>query len=67
MRERSEIVVLTIVETCEARVGMFNTRKDQESSFHRCGGSVKLVQASLCARNHREGSFHHCGVSVKLL
>ena len=23
MRERSEIVVLTIVETCEARVGMF--------------------------------------------
>ena len=45
MRERSEIVVLTIVVTCEARVGMFYTRKDQESTFHHCGGSVKLVQA----------------------
>ena len=55
------------MESCEARVGMFYTRKDQESSFHHCGGSVKLLQACLSARNHRESSFNHCGVSVKLL
>ena len=24
-------------------------REDRESSFHRCGGPVSLVQASLCA------------------
>ena len=24
-------------------------RKDQESSFHHCGGLVKLVQACVCA------------------
>ena len=49
------------VEAC------ISARKDRESSFHHCGGSVKLGQACLCARNHRESSFHHCGVSVKLL
>ena len=25
-------------------------------------GSVKLVQACLCARKDRDSSFHHCGV-----
>ena len=27
----------------------FNVREDQESSFHRCGGPVRLVQACLYA------------------
>ena len=61
MRERSEIVVLTIVKTCEARVGMFYTRKDQESSFHHGGDSVKLLQACLSAGKVRDRSFNHCG------
>ena len=26
-------------------------RKYPESSFHQCGGPVKLVQACVCARN----------------
>ena len=26
-----------------------STREDQESSFHRCGGPMRLVQACLCA------------------
>ena len=25
------------------------TREDRESSFHRCGGPVRLLQACLCA------------------
>ena len=25
-----------------------SAREDRESSFHRCGGPVKLVQACLC-------------------
>ena len=28
-----------------------SARKDVESSFHDCGGPVKLVQACLCAEN----------------
>ena len=27
----------------------FSSREDRESSFHRCGGPVMLVQACLCA------------------
>ena len=27
----------------------FSARKDLESSFHHCGGPVKLVQAYFCA------------------
>ena len=27
----------------------FSDSKDQESSFHHCGGPVRLVQACLCA------------------
>ena len=65
MRERSEIVVLTIVVTCEARVGMLYTRKDEESSFHHCGGSVKLVEACYTARRHLESSFHHWEGAVR--
>ena len=26
-----------------------SAREDRESSFHRCGGTVKLVEACLCA------------------
>ena len=61
MRERSDIVGLTIVKTCEARVGMLYTRKDQESSFHHGGGSVKLLQACLSAGKVRDCSFNRCG------
>ena len=28
-----------------------NGRNVRESSFHNCGGLVRLIQASLCARN----------------
>ena len=31
------------VEAC------FSPKDDRESSFHRCGGTVRLVQACLCA------------------
>ena len=61
MRERSEIVVLTIVETCEARVGMLYTRKDH------CRGSVKLVKACLSGRKERESTFHHWGGAVNFV
>ena len=27
----------------------FSDSEDQESSFHRCGGPVRLVQGCLCA------------------
>ena len=33
------------VEAC------LSAREDRESSFHRCRGPVKLVQAFLCAGN----------------
>ena len=33
------------------------TRNDLESSFHHCGGPVKLVQACLTARIDLETSF----------
>ena len=32
-------------------------RIDRESSFHHCGGPVKLVQACLTASKHLETSF----------
>ena len=41
--------------------------RHRETSFHHCGGPVKLVEAWLCARRHLESSFHHCGGSVKLV
>ena len=62
-----EIVVLTIVETCEARVGLFTSQERSGKCFHHCGSVVNLVQPCLCARKHRESSFHHCGGSVKLV
>ena len=40
-------------------------RKELESSFHDCGGPVKLVQARLCARKDLESSFHQCGGPVE--
>ena len=33
MRERSEIVVSTIVETCEARAGLFKSQKGSRKQF----------------------------------
>ena len=48
-------------------VACISTRKDRESSFHHCGGSVKFVQAWLSARKHRESSFHHCWGYVKFV
>ena len=45
MCEKDLITPLKYVEAC------FSAREDRESSFHRCGGPVGLVQACLCARN----------------
>ena len=36
-------------------------RNDRESSLHRCGGPVKLVQVCLSAGKAQKCSFHHCG------
>ena len=36
-------------------------KMNTDSSFHLCGGPVKLLQASLCVRKDVETSFHHCG------
>ena len=36
-------------------------RNNRESSFHHCGGPVKLVQACLRARKSLESSFHRYG------
>ena len=41
------------------------TRKDLESSLHRCGYPVKLLHAYLSVRNDLDNSFHHCGGHVK--
>ena len=32
---------------CEVRAGLFKCQQDRESSFHHCGGAVKL-EACLC-------------------
>ena len=66
MHERSEIVVLTILKTCEARGGVFE-RMDRGCSFHHWGGPVILVQAGLTTRRHRESSFQQWGGAVKLV
>ena len=39
--------------------------KDRESSFHLCGGPVKLVLSCICAGSDGESSFNLCGSSVK--
>ena len=38
-----------------------------ESSFHHCGGPVKLVEAWLSARRRIESNFPNCGGSEKLV
>ena len=42
-----------------------SARKDRESSFHHCGGPVKLVQASLCAENTLQRRFNRREGAVK--
>ena len=44
-----------------------SARKDVESSFHHCGGPVKLVQASLCAENTLQRRFKNRGGAFKHL
>ena len=39
-------------------------KKDLESSFHHCGGPVRLEEACLSVRKELESSFHHCGSPV---
>ena len=39
--------------------------KDGESSFHTCGGHVKLVQACLCGENTLQRRFNRRGSAVK--
>ena len=59
--------VLTIAKCSVKRVqASWGAREDQESSFHNCGGPVRLVEASLCAGEtwsrrfiHREGAVKH--------
>ena len=46
---------MKLVEAC------ISARKDSESSFHHCCGSVKLVQACLSAGNVRDSSFNNHG------
>ena len=46
---------MKIAQTCLSR------RKDRESSFKYCGGSVKLLQACLSEGKVRYVSFIHCG------
>ena len=43
------------------------TKKDRESSFECCGGSVKLLQPCLSVRKELQDSFHHCGGPVKIM
>ena len=60
---------------CEARAGLLSSRKDVESSFHHCGGPVKLVQACLCVgstiqrrfqrRRRAVNHVHACGSADK--
>ena len=41
------------------------TRKDIESTLHRCGCPVKLLHASFSVSNDLDNSFHHCVGHVK--
>ena len=53
---------MKLVQAC------LGARKDLESSFHHCGGPVKLVQACLLsARKDPESSLHRCCGPVKLV
>ena len=36
---------------CKVRVAYLSAREDRESSFHHCGGPVRLVQAGFYAGN----------------
>ena len=40
-------------------------RKDGESSFHHCGGLVKLVHGCFWSRKDRESNCHHRGDALK--
>ena len=42
-------------------------RKELESSFHHCGGPLKLAQACLISRKDLESSFYRSGGPVKLV
>ena len=42
-------------------------RKYRESSFHHCGGALKLVQSCLCGRKDQERRLHHYEGAVKLV
>ena len=41
-----------------------SAREDRESSFHRCGGTVRLEQACLCAGNTSQNRFNLPGCAV---
>ena len=42
-----------------------SAREDRESSFHHCGGSVRLVQTRLCAGKTWQSRFNLQGGAVK--
>ena len=54
-----------MLTSCKARADLLSASKDGDSSFHHCGGVVRLVQALFGTGIDREGSFHHRGGAVK--
>ena len=50
---------MKLVQAC------LSASKDRESSFHHCGGPVKLVQASLCVEKTLQRRLNRRGVAVK--
>ena len=49
---------------CEVRAGLFKWHLDRESSFHHCGGAVKLL-ACLCMVKTLQPRFNRRGGAVK--
>ena len=66
--ERSRKQFSPLWRSSEDRASLFMSQKRPiESSFHHCGGPVKIVQACSCARKVLESGFHHCTAPVKLV
>ena len=56
-----------MLSSCKARADLLSASKDGDSSFHHCGGVVRLVQALFGTGIDRECNFHHRGGAVKLV
>ena len=62
-RGDEESIFSLVLRSCEARADMLKCQGD--SSFHNCGGVVRLVQAWFGTRKDRESNFHHRVGAVK--